>query len=95
MAVVSPLPAIRRQVSPIKYPEIDLSGMMMVGRDEIVVESSPRRVIEDKMYVTVGKVMKESKSNLLWVLHNSGGRKICLIHIHQPAQMIPLSNSLA
>ncbi|RZC72602.1 hypothetical protein C5167_048080 [Papaver somniferum] len=46
--------------------------------------------MEEKIYVAVGKEVRESKSTLLWALKNSRGRKICLLHIHVPAQMIPI-----
>ncbi|KAM7508648.1 hypothetical protein LguiA_019101 [Lonicera macranthoides] len=65
---------------------------MMGSRDEIE-EETPLRVaepIEDKIYVAVGKDLKESEKTLAWALHNSGGRKICILHVHQPAQKIPM-----
>ncbi|XP_024996110.1 U-box domain-containing protein 33-like isoform X3 [Cynara cardunculus var. scolymus] len=58
-------------------------------RGEIVEETSPREV-EDKIYVAVGKDLKESQSILRWALHNSGGRQICILHVHQPAEKIPI-----
>ncbi|KAA8516058.1 hypothetical protein F0562_019237 [Nyssa sinensis] len=88
MAVVSPMPAIPQQINPIRYPDIGTSGMM-ANRDEIV-EEPPPRVIEDQIYVAVGKELKESKLTLSWALHNSGGKKICILYVHQLAQMIPL-----
>uniref|UniRef100_A0A5B6YJV6 RING-type E3 ubiquitin transferase n=1 Tax=Davidia involucrata TaxID=16924 RepID=A0A5B6YJV6_DAVIN len=89
MAVVSPMPAIPQRINPTRYnPDSGISGMM-ASRDGIV-EEPLMRVIEDKIYVTVGKEVKESKLTLSWALHNSGGRKICILHVHQPAQMIPM-----
>lgn len=41
--------------------------------------------------VALGENVKENRSILLWALQNSGGKKICIIHVHQPAQMIPFS----
>ena len=61
----------------------------MSVREEIA-EEPVARVIEDKIYVAVGKHLKESKSVLLWALQHSGGKSICIIHVHQPAQMIPV-----
>ncbi|KAK3194787.1 hypothetical protein Dsin_026097 [Dipteronia sinensis] len=61
----------------------------MSGREEIA-EEPVARVIEDKIYVAVGKHVKESNSVLLWALQNSGGKRICIIHVHQPAKMIPV-----
>ncbi|XP_059456956.1 U-box domain-containing protein 33-like [Corylus avellana] len=46
-------------------------------------------VIDDMIYVAVGKDEKECKSILLWALQNSGGRRICILHVHQPPQLIP------
>ncbi|KAF8412250.1 hypothetical protein HHK36_000210 [Tetracentron sinense] len=54
------------------------------------IEEEPQRVFEDKIFVAVGKNVKESILNLKWVLQNSGGQKICFLHVHQPAQMIPM-----
>ncbi|KAJ0717506.1 putative protein kinase RLK-Pelle-RLCK-IXb family [Helianthus annuus] len=56
----------------IRYPVVDTSGIM--------------EILEDKVYVAVGKNMKESQSTLRWALHNSGGRQICILHVHQPAE---------
>ncbi|KAL9234476.1 hypothetical protein vseg_009346 [Gypsophila vaccaria] len=47
-------------------------------------------IVNDKMYVAVGKELKESKSTLLWALHNSKGDKICIVYVHLPAKMIPM-----
>ncbi|XP_047315765.1 U-box domain-containing protein 33-like [Impatiens glandulifera] len=46
--------------------------------------------MEEKLYVALGKELNDGKSTLSWALHHSGGRKICIIHIYQPAQRIPL-----
>ncbi|XP_024175721.1 U-box domain-containing protein 33 isoform X1 [Rosa chinensis] len=86
MAVVSSVPAKMRPTEPIRYP--DISDMGSFG--EIVVEPVAR-VIQDMIYVTVGTPVKESKLNLIWTLHNSGGKRVCIVHVLQPAQMIPTS----
>ncbi|KAL6128713.1 hypothetical protein ACLB2K_072068 [Fragaria x ananassa] len=70
MAVVSSVPAMMRPAEPIRYP--DISDMASCG--EIVVEPVAR-VIQDMIYVTVGTSVKESKSNLIWTLQNSGGKR--------------------
>ncbi|XP_050385351.1 U-box domain-containing protein 33 isoform X3 [Argentina anserina] len=85
MAVVRSVPAMMRPAEPIRYP--DTSDMASFG--EIVVEPVAR-VIQDMIYVTVGTSVKESKSNLIWTLQNSGGKRVCIIHVHQPAMMIPM-----
>lgn len=89
MAVVSPVPSISQHVDRIKYP--DFSDIMSNHGE--IIEEPVTQVVEDIIYVAVGKDVKESKSTLVWALHNSGGKKICIIHVHVPAQMIPLSKS--
>ncbi|KAK6918375.1 Protein kinase domain [Dillenia turbinata] len=89
MAVASPVRIIPQVIDSMSFHSRRSSDMM--SSDGEVMEETPPRV-EDKIYVAVGKEVKESKSTLLWALHNSGGRKICILHIHQPAQMIPLND---
>ncbi|KAI3920206.1 hypothetical protein MKX01_017863 [Papaver californicum] len=55
-----------------------------------ISETENHQEMEEKIYVAVGKEVRESKSTLLWALRNSRGRKICLLHIHVPVQMIPI-----
>ncbi|XP_059456952.1 U-box domain-containing protein 33-like isoform X2 [Corylus avellana] len=52
-------------------------------------------VIDDMIYVAMGKDVKECKSILLWALQNSGGRRICILHVHQPPQFIPFMGTKA
>ncbi|KAK3004753.1 hypothetical protein RJ639_018398, partial [Escallonia herrerae] len=89
MALVSHVPVVPRRMNPIRYPNVDITGMMG-SRNEIVEESPAVRVVEDKIHVAVGKEVKESELTLAWALHNSGGRKICILHVHQPADRIPI-----
>ncbi|KAF7139336.1 hypothetical protein RHSIM_Rhsim07G0014200 [Rhododendron simsii] len=91
MAVVSRLPSIPQEINPIRYPGTEISEMMASG-SEIMEESPPRpvQVVEEKMYIAVGKDIKESTSVLIWALSNAGGRKICILHVHEPAQRIPM-----
>jgi hypothetical protein len=68
----------------------------MGSRNEITFEDPTAIVasaIDDMIYVAVGKDVKECKSILLWALQNSGGKRICILHVHQPAQFIPFSKS--
>lgn len=89
MAVVSSvLPAIPQRVGRIRYP--DISGLMGSSDGGEIVEEPMESVVEDTIYVAVGKDVKESKSLLIWAIQNSGGKKICILHVHVPAQMIPL-----
>ncbi|XP_038681871.1 U-box domain-containing protein 33-like [Tripterygium wilfordii] len=81
-------PAITQHVNPIRFREVGVPGIMATRGD--IVEEPVARIIEDKIYVAVGKIVRECKSILLWALQNSGGKRICILHVHQPAQMIPL-----
>ena len=89
MAVVGSVPAVTQHVGRIRYP--DISGLMASSEGEIV-EEPIESVVEEKVYVAVGKELKESKSTLLWALQNSGGKKLCLLHVLVPARMIPVND---
>lgn len=45
---------------------------------------------DDAVYVALGKEVKEAELTLRWALHNCGGRKTIILHVHQPAQKIPM-----
>ncbi|RVW47022.1 U-box domain-containing protein 33 [Vitis vinifera] len=92
MAVVSPVPAISQQLDHVRLHEIGVSAVMS-STGEIVEEQPLALVVEDKIFVAVGKEVKESKSILVWALQNSGGKRISIVHVHQPAQMIPITRS--
>ena len=47
--------------------------------------------VENTIFVAVGKNVKESKSTLLWALQSFAGKKICLLHVHEPAHSVSLS----
>ncbi|KAH9604116.1 hypothetical protein KSS87_010456 [Heliosperma pusillum] len=42
--------------------------------------------VAEKIYVAVSKEVDESMSVFTWALQNSGGKIVCLIHVHQPAK---------
>ncbi|KAL0299535.1 UNVERIFIED_CONTAM: U-box domain-containing protein 32 [Sesamum radiatum] len=44
------------------------------------------------LYVAVGRNVKEGKSLLTWALENFDGRNICLVHVHQPTNLVSLLN---
>ncbi|KAL0775685.1 hypothetical protein Bca101_040837 [Brassica carinata] len=48
------------------------------------------QVLEEKPYVAVGREVWKNISNLMWALENSQGKKICILHIHQPSPTIPI-----
>ncbi|XP_010506586.1 PREDICTED: U-box domain-containing protein 33-like [Camelina sativa] len=47
-------------------------------------------ILEEKIYVAVGRNVWKNTSNLLWALQNSEGNRICILHIHQPSPTIPV-----
>lgn len=57
---------------------------------EVVIEREGPCDAENAIFVAVGKNVKESKSVLLWALQYFAGRKLCLLHVHQPAQLLTL-----
>ncbi|XP_028790027.1 U-box domain-containing protein 33 isoform X1 [Neltuma alba] len=89
MAVASPVPAITRGFRSVGFSQDSGVTGNMAGVEEIVEEPN-KSVVNDTIYVAVAKDLKESKSNLTWAIQNSGGNKICILHVHVPATMIPL-----
>ncbi|XP_027927473.1 U-box domain-containing protein 33 isoform X2 [Vigna unguiculata] len=81
MAVVSPVPATSQRMGSVRSPS-DASG-------EILEEPNPG-VVDQPIYVAVAKEVKESRSNLIWAIQHSGGKRICILYVHVPATMIPL-----
>lgn len=45
---------------------------------------------EDLVYVAVGNDINECKLNLVYAIKHSGGRRICILHVHEPAKFIPI-----
>jgi predicted metalloendopeptidase len=82
MAVVSPMPATIQRTGSVSSVS-DVRGE---------IEEEPNQIVVDEViYVAVSKDVKESKLNLIWAIQNSGGKKICILFVHVPATMIPLS----
>ncbi|KAF7846781.1 hypothetical protein BT93_L3758 [Corymbia citriodora subsp. variegata] len=55
---------------------------------EVSVGQSTARVVNDRVYVAVGRDVQESKSTLDWALVNFGDH-FRIIHVHQPHQLNP------
>ncbi|KAF8412249.1 hypothetical protein HHK36_000209 [Tetracentron sinense] len=87
MAVGSTVPVLAQPIERIRLRDFGTARLIERGGE---IEEEPQRVFEDKIFVAVGKYVKENILNLKWVLQNSGGQKICFLHVHQPAQMIPM-----
>ncbi|XP_057952848.1 U-box domain-containing protein 32-like isoform X2 [Malania oleifera] len=53
--------------------------------------------VGDTVFVAVGKNLNEDKSKLEWALKSFTGKRICLLHVHQPPLSVPFldGNSLA
>jgi len=54
------------------------------------MEEEEETVMDERIYVAVGRETAKNKSNLTWVIDNSPGNKICIVLVHRPAQMIPV-----
>ncbi|CAM8897068.1 unnamed protein product [Rhodiola kirilowii] len=66
------------------------SAEEILGAEEMeAVEGGSGSGDDDRVYFAVGKDVKESKHNLMWVVKNFHGKRICIIHVLQPSQLIP------
>lgn len=88
MALVSRVPLIAQRIDSVRVHNIGVPETM-AGRQG-VEEEPVASMIDQTIHVAVGRDFKESKYLLIWTLQNSGGKKVCIIHVHQPAQMIPM-----
>jgi hypothetical protein len=67
-------------------------GLREIDEEDTAADSDPEE--EDggggKLYVAVGKDLKEGRSNLLWAARNllACDLKLVLLHVHQPAERI-------
>ena len=61
-----------------------------MGSGEGEIEMEGLCDVENTIFVAVGKNVKESKSTLLWALRSFSGKKICLLHVHEPAHSVSL-----
>uniref|UniRef100_A0A1J3ERT0 RING-type E3 ubiquitin transferase n=1 Tax=Noccaea caerulescens TaxID=107243 RepID=A0A1J3ERT0_NOCCA len=60
------------------------------ARKNNMEEKEEETVMDERIYVAVGRETAKNKSNLTWVIDNSPGNKICIVLVHRPAQMIPV-----
>ena len=64
----------------IRYPSIGSPSEIGLIRGE---EEQPKgAIVDDCLFVAVGKEVKESRSTVIWALQNSGGKKIWILHVH-------------
>lgn len=92
MALVTPIPAMGERAGSMRFHGIGSPGSRSSRSG--IMDEPVSRLIEEKIFVAVDKHVAKSKSTLIWALQNTGGKKICLIHVHQPSQMIPVSKYL-
>ncbi|XP_045788296.1 U-box domain-containing protein 33-like isoform X1 [Trifolium pratense] len=64
-----------------------MNSIMDTRREIVEVNSSG---VRDTIYVAVAKDVKDSKLNVIWAIQNSGGKNICILHVHVPAPKIPM-----
>ncbi|KAL4595114.1 hypothetical protein ACB092_12G068500 [Castanea dentata] len=55
-----------------------------VGEIELEEEREREFDVEETIFVAVSKKVEESKSTLFWAIENFAGKRICVLHIHQP-----------
>lgn len=47
--------------------------------------------VEETIFVSVGKHIERSKTALFWAVRNFPGKKICVLHVYKPANVVVLS----
>ncbi|KAM3730043.1 hypothetical protein ACB098_12G057900 [Castanea mollissima] len=63
-----------------------------VGEIELEEEREREFDVEETIFVAVSKKVEESKSTLFWVIENFAGKRICVLHVHQPQFVAELTN---
>ncbi|XP_012090232.1 U-box domain-containing protein 32 isoform X1 [Jatropha curcas] len=58
--------------------------------DEIVKDRA--HDLEDTIFVAVGKNVEKSKTTLFWAVQSFAGKKIFVLHVHQPASAVSLTD---
>uniref|UniRef100_A0A2P2JH92 RING-type E3 ubiquitin transferase n=1 Tax=Rhizophora mucronata TaxID=61149 RepID=A0A2P2JH92_RHIMU len=46
--------------------------------------------VDETIFVAVGTSVEKSKKTLFWAVQSFAGKKICLLHVHQPANVVAL-----
>ncbi|XP_022147364.1 U-box domain-containing protein 33-like isoform X2 [Momordica charantia] len=87
MAIVSPMQATTPLAGPTNHAE---ASPIMFSSSREIVEEPAGTTGEDIICVAVGKDVKECQSVLRYALKSLRRKKIRLLHVHVPAQMIPL-----
>ncbi|KAG8476311.1 hypothetical protein CXB51_033026 [Gossypium anomalum] len=56
------------------------------------IEGDREYDFEDVIFVAVGKNVEKSKTTLDWAVDNFPGKKICVLHVHQPTHVLALTD---
>lgn len=64
-----------------------------VGEIELGEEREREFDVEETIFVAVSKKVEESKTMLFWAIENFAGKRICVLHVHQPQFVAELSES--
>lgn len=51
--------------------------------------------VEETIFVAVGRNIEKSKTTLFWAVQNFAGKKICLLHVHKPIQVVAAFSELS
>ena len=63
------------------------------GEIELGEEREREFDVEETIFVAVSKKVEESKTMLFWAIENFAGKRICVLHVHQPQFVAELSES--
>ncbi|KAH9624417.1 hypothetical protein KSS87_003436 [Heliosperma pusillum] len=69
-----------------EYDECDVES----GGGLIRHNKNNKTIKVEKLFVAVGKDLRQHESLLLWAIQNCGGCLISVIHVHQPDEFIPI-----
>ena len=50
--------------------------------------------VEETIFVAVGKNIEQGERTLSWAVQNFLGKKICVLHVHQPSYALSMSEFL-
>lgn len=56
----------------------------------VEIEEDSFSDVEETVFVAVGKDVKQSETMLVWAVQNFTGKKICVLHVHQPSHELAL-----
>ncbi|XP_077241908.1 U-box domain-containing protein 33-like [Tasmannia lanceolata] len=95
MAVVSSMPVVRQQIEGSRsYLHDSNTARSVIENIGEIEEELPAlleiSVPEERIFVAVGKEKKENMMSLIYALKNARGKKIGILHVHQPASTIPM-----